>query len=1218
MGFDNECIPNIQYLAGEYFCPVCRMLVYPNEAIQSQCTHLYCKPCLMYVISTTRACPYDGYLVTQEDSKPLLESNKTLAETIGKIVVRCLYHRSGCTWQGTLSDCPSHCSACAFGNSPVVCNRCAIQIVHRQVQEHAQTCPGVQSQAQPGEGFLTSTASTITNQMQVSVHGATASSQAQASHIAAAVVPGKVPSQAAISNPDFPPVAQAAQPVSDLSLQQQHYPQYAGYDSYLQHYQQYHQQHGVQQYQEQQIQNPPLRPQLQVHSLPTPAAQPHTQGQILSQQQPQAVLHTEPPALPMPLAQNHPQSQAIAAGQQQPHPMIHPQSHIHSQSHSLARPPLLNQPQLHPHAPPHSQLHPQQVSIPHQQNQAQAQARIHLHAHSSVQPQQVHSQTYPSQTNYLTQYRPVHTTPGHHSYSLQSQSGITQQPGLHSYLQGDLQQQQQQRAVPVQSQVSQQIMNPTQILGLNQQRPSVLPSSNEHQIVPTGQQQNFAQQLDFMMHHHPSVQVIGQPSAPQYQQQQVPVTVLTPMHSQLRTYVPPVMPRQFGAVMQPQQNVAFPHSELPYQSQSQVGRTRVQLQEYPVTNGGVNQKSLTPGGSGQHSDTQIRSDSHPQTVAEQQSTYLQPVVRAQSDPNYMSAENSAARVRLEGRETPTVDDKSSEAFPSTSASRTGAPSNEKGLKDERMNHSEELISVGGSGSDANDFKEGDPNKVESEIMDPQSNLSANGTDERFSTVALVSEKYESKASVEGRMSDSKLRLVHQSHNPPEVPQSNINQTSLNHGLTQQTSQLTSVSGLQPGKVTDHSLRDPSDVRQPSGNHGTQFRRVTGVPSEPETSLIPSSVVHSAPSNHMPPLVSQSTGPFPPVLDPDGRLTVKASPYAFEERTSMSTGLSANSRSSFDGNQPYFHHSVSGSSANPTTASLKSGPNWLNAAGWHDERFRAPQDKIPQEEGSQRVFKEDLMQFPRLPAMVSEHFRKQGQIFSSMPYVRDSFGFNMIPRPLDKALYGLCHDEHVQPGTFPEDNRPDLRRDFRSTPSMYGHHLRVPLSGSNIEHPNMSAHTVGYGDSRADFRLGIDGKDHNLFAPVKPFNLSSQSAELSFINSKSLNLPPHLHRGSYSGQAYNAELAGHGSIPPPPSGIGFRSNFLPTENRPYVSDLELSDNLRKRNTVNMGWCRICKVDCETVEGLDLHSQTREHQRMSMDMVLKIKQQNSKRQKLISND
>ncbi|GMH15784.1 hypothetical protein Nepgr_017625 [Nepenthes gracilis] len=47
------------------------------------------------------------------------------------------------------------------------------------------------------------------------------------------------------------------------------------------------------------------------------------------------------------------------------------------------------------------------------------------------------------------------------------------------------------------------------------------------------------------------------------------------------------------------------------------------------------------------------------------------------------------------------------------------------------------------------------------------------------------------------------------------------------------------------------------------------------------------------------------------------------------------------------------------------------------------------------------------------------------------------------------------------------------------------------------------------------------------------------------------------------------------------------------------------------------CRICRVDCKTMEGLDLHSQTREHQKKAIDMVLRIKQQNSKKQRT-SND
>lgn len=69
MGYDNECIVNMQSLPGEYFCPVCRTLINPDEALQAPCTHLFCKPCLAYVVATTHACAYDGYLVTEADSK---------------------------------------------------------------------------------------------------------------------------------------------------------------------------------------------------------------------------------------------------------------------------------------------------------------------------------------------------------------------------------------------------------------------------------------------------------------------------------------------------------------------------------------------------------------------------------------------------------------------------------------------------------------------------------------------------------------------------------------------------------------------------------------------------------------------------------------------------------------------------------------------------------------------------------------------------------------------------------------------------------------------------------------------------------------------------------------------------------------------------------------------------------------------------------------------
>ncbi|KAH9305004.1 hypothetical protein KI387_009408, partial [Taxus chinensis] len=78
MGFDNESIINIQSLPGEYFCPVGRQRVYPNEAVQTQY------------------------------SKAVQEANPVLADAIGRVTVHCLHHKSGCTWQGPLSESIAH------------------------------------------------------------------------------------------------------------------------------------------------------------------------------------------------------------------------------------------------------------------------------------------------------------------------------------------------------------------------------------------------------------------------------------------------------------------------------------------------------------------------------------------------------------------------------------------------------------------------------------------------------------------------------------------------------------------------------------------------------------------------------------------------------------------------------------------------------------------------------------------------------------------------------------------------------------------------------------------------------------------------------------------------------------------------------------------------------------------------------------------------------
>lgn len=87
----------------------------------------------------------------------------------------------------------------------------------------------------------------------------------------------------------------------------------------------------------------------------------------------------------------------------------------------------------------------------------------------------------------------------------------------------------------------------------------------------------------------------------------------------------------------------------------------------------------------------------------------------------------------------------------------------------------------------------------------------------------------------------------------------------------------------------------------------------------------------------------------------------------------------------------------------------------------------------------------------------------------------------------------------------------------------------------------------------------------------------------------------------------------------PGDPGFSSSYpvhgFPNEVGQLTSgDMDAFEFPRKRMPGSLGWCRICRIDCETVEGLDMHSQTREHQKMAMDMVLCIKQEIAKKQRI----
>ncbi|KAL2541118.1 RING-type domain-containing protein [Abeliophyllum distichum] len=593
MGFDIECIIDIHTYPGEFFCPVCRTLVYPNEALQSQCTHLYCKPCLAHVANGSRACPYDGYLVTESDSKPLIESDKALADKIGKVKVHCLYHRSGCTWEGPLSECTSHCSGCTFGNSPVICNRCGVQIVHRQVHDHAQSCPGVYQTQQTAEGVQgasssgPASATTAADSNQTAAQPGAATSQTQnPQSTAAPLLPGQDLNQQADPNFQAPTVVTTGVPTPEQWYQQQYqqyYQQYAGYDPHQQPYHQYYppQQQPLQQYQQNSLQ---MQGQLQSQTYAQPQ---QPQPPVQSQPQVQPQLH---PQTQQPQPQPQPQPNGQPQHQSQPQPPLQPQTHSQSQV------PPQGQPQMHApvRAPaPGHQVNPLQQLHPAMQSQAQVptQALPPPPGQSAPQPPPyAHGQTHPQPLSMRPpvqqQQMPQYPQPQSQMYytqasQVQNQQQMHLQPQLQPHLQTQPQPQPQAHLQhPPQShpQLRPQLNQPTaptaQPQALHLTAPAVTGHHSHPQPHPAQQMQTGALQ-QHPMHPYPTNGSL--PPAHIHGQVSQQPAFMRPPHS-----LGQLPQQQASAVLPPQGQVSGIPPAQQQQFQPQAQQPVHQIQHMPV------------------------------------------------------------------------------------------------------------------------------------------------------------------------------------------------------------------------------------------------------------------------------------------------------------------------------------------------------------------------------------------------------------------------------------------------------------------------------------------------------------------------------------------------------------------------------------------------------------------------------------------------------------
>lgn len=186
------------------------------------------------------------------------------------------------------------------------------------------------------------------------------------------------------------------------------------------------------------------------------------------------------------------------------------------------------------------------------------------------------------------------------------------------------------------------------------------------------------------------------------------------------------------------------------------------------------------------------------------------------------------------------------------------------------------------------------------------------------------------------------------------------------------------------------------------------------------------------------------------------------------------------------------------------------------------------------------------------------------------------------------------------------------------------HFGDPISFRESRFPIFRSHMHrGEFEGPGNFRMSEHMRTGDLIGQDRHFGPRSLPGHLRLGESTAFGSHPGHSRIGDLSVLGNFEPFGGGHRPSHPrlGEPGFRSSFsrqgLADDGRFFAGDVESFDNSRKRKQTNTGWCRICKIDCETVEGLELHSQTREHQKMAMDMVQSIKQ-SAKKHKVTPND
>jgi hypothetical protein len=124
-------------ISKSFLCPINFGIL--NNPVIDSCGHTYCLHCIQswVAIGGKKTCPLTGLVMDCRNFLP----NLALASVIDEFKAKCLHHKSGCDWKGTLGGLAHHLgSACSVVRVKCKFEGCSSIFERKQIEEHQQNC----------------------------------------------------------------------------------------------------------------------------------------------------------------------------------------------------------------------------------------------------------------------------------------------------------------------------------------------------------------------------------------------------------------------------------------------------------------------------------------------------------------------------------------------------------------------------------------------------------------------------------------------------------------------------------------------------------------------------------------------------------------------------------------------------------------------------------------------------------------------------------------------------------------------------------------------------------------------------------------------------------------------------------------------------------------------------------------------------------------------